>query len=80
MLSWLHNFFVALDEFCGAFFPRSLPGETISSRAATARDNGHLWGCVLCRFLDFIDPHHCDAALANDKARAADVIKDLEQD
>lgn len=34
--------------------------ETISSRAARARDEGRTWGCVLCRALDRLDPGHCD--------------------
>ena len=34
--------------------------ETISSRAARARNKGKLWGCHLCRFLDWLDPDHCD--------------------
>lgn len=36
--------------------------ETISSRAAFARDAGKRWGCVLCRLLDAIDPNHCNKA------------------
>lgn len=36
--------------------------ETVSSRAARARDEGRLWGCVLCRALDRLDPGHCDSA------------------
>ncbi|MDE2470390.1 MAG: hypothetical protein KGL35_17005 [Bradyrhizobium sp.] len=38
-------------------------GQTISSRAAYARRAGRRWGCVLCRFLDGINPGHCDRAL-----------------
>ena len=34
--------------------------ETISSRAARARDNGRRWGCILCRLLDAIDHNHCN--------------------
>lgn len=34
--------------------------ETVSSRAARARDEGRRWGCVLCKVLDWIDPNHCD--------------------
>lgn len=36
--------------------------ETLSSRAARARDRGERWGCVLCKLLDRIDPRHCDEA------------------
>lgn len=34
--------------------------ETISSRAARARDRGKRWGCVLCKLLDAIDSNHCE--------------------
>ena len=34
--------------------------ETISSRAARAKDNGRKWGCVLCRWLDMLDKNHCE--------------------
>ena len=36
--------------------------ETVSSRAARARDEGRRWGCVLCRLLDRLDAGHCDQA------------------
>lgn len=39
--------------------------ELISARAARARDKGTRWGCVLCRWLDAVDPGHCDAARAD---------------
>jgi len=74
---WFKNWWLDLDEFIGGFFPRSLPGETMSSRAASARNHGHLWGCWLCKFLDFIDSDHCNEALQNDKVRAQAVIDDL---
>lgn len=37
--------------------------ETISSRAARARSKGRRWGCILCRWLDAIDPGHCDKSV-----------------
>lgn len=33
--------------------------ETITMRANRAMNNGNRWGCVLCKFLDKIDPDHC---------------------
>lgn len=33
--------------------------ETLSSRAARARDRGERWGCVLCKLLDSLDDRHC---------------------
>ena len=41
--------------------------ETISSRAAKARLKGKRWGCVLCRFLDWIDPNHCTNSIEPDE-------------
>ncbi len=40
---------------------------TVSATAAEARDAGRPWGCALCRWLDSIDPGHCDAARADPK-------------
>jgi len=39
--------------------------ELISARAGRARDSGRLWGCYLCRFLDWIDHDHCNKAKAD---------------
>jgi hypothetical protein len=37
--------------------------ETVSSHAARARDEGRLWGCILCNWvLDKIQPGHCNDA------------------
>lgn len=74
---WKHDWLVAFDEWAGALAPRSLPGETISARAATARNHGHRWGCWLCKMLDWIETNHCDEAIANDRRRAEAVIDDL---
>lgn len=40
--------------------------ETISARAAIARNAGKRWGCILCAMLDKIQTGHCDKALADD--------------
>jgi len=44
--------------------------ETISSRAAKARQRGRQWGCVLCRLLDSIDKDHCNKSIEPDKGEA----------
>jgi hypothetical protein len=36
------------------------PDETISSRANRAMKEKEAWGCVLCRFLGWLDKDHCD--------------------
>jgi hypothetical protein len=38
---------------------------TVSHHAALARDAGRSWGCRLCRWLDTVDPGHCDNAKAD---------------
>lgn len=40
--------------------------ETISKRAARARDAGRPWGCRLCQVLNWISPGHCDDSLNSD--------------
>lgn len=40
--------------------------ETISARAARARNNKRPWGCVLCRLLDAVQSNHCANALKHD--------------
>lgn len=50
---------VAKDQLANAAF-NGHEDETISSRAARARDAGRRWGCVLCRWLDALDSDHCD--------------------
>lgn len=56
------NFALLLDQAVNTVFGGS-PNETISERAAKARNAGREWGCVLCRFLNRINPGHCDNAL-----------------
>ncbi|KVD81936.1 hypothetical protein WS62_23560 [Burkholderia sp. ABCPW 14] len=61
---YLLNWLVLLDEAGNTLFGGS-PNETISERAAKARNAGRWWGCVLCRFLDRISKSHCDNALTS---------------
>lgn len=61
---YLLNYAILLDEAANTVLGGS-PNETISERAAKARDEGRKWGCVLCRFLNWINPGHCDTALTS---------------
>jgi len=36
--------------------------ETVSRRAAYARDANRRWGCILCKILDTIRKNHCENA------------------
>lgn len=69
---------IAFDQLVQACLRSGLPGQTISARAGKAARRSRAWGCVLCRFLDWLDPDHCEGAIAGDIARAKAVIADLE--
>jgi len=61
---YLLNFAIWIDEGVNTIFGGS-PNETVSERAAKARNAGSKWGCVLCRLLNWINPGHCDNALTS---------------
>lgn len=58
-----YNLAVSADEFLNALIG-GFPGETVSSRAARARNNGKNWGCFLCKWLDKLHTDHCTKSLA----------------
>jgi hypothetical protein len=63
MLQYARNVLIAFDQFCNAILGGD-PGDTISYRAAVARQSNAKWACVLCRFLDLFQQGHCDKTLA----------------
>jgi hypothetical protein len=75
--SYSLNVAISLDEFGNAITGGD-PEETISSRAAKARNAGRVWGCVLCKFLGYVatkiagkPTDHCTLSLAaNEGANA----------
>lgn len=66
MKSYGRRVAVAIDQLFNALFNGD-EDETISSRAAKARLKGKRWGCVLCRFLDWLDPNHCTNSIEPDE-------------
>lgn len=74
ILRYLLNWLILLDQ-AGNTLAGGSPNETISERAAKARNEGKEWGCILCRFLNWINPGHCDNALTSTIGDDA-VIKD----
>ena len=58
------NWLILLDED-GNTLTGGSPNETISERAAKARNAGRTWGCVLCKALNWLNPGHCDNALTS---------------
>jgi len=71
---YLWNFLIMLDE-TGNTLTGGDPGETISSRAGKAMQEGKRWGCVLCRFLDLFQKNHCQLSINKDDGSRA-VIPD----
>ena len=66
MKSYGRRVAVAIDQLFNALFGGD-EDETISSRAAKARMKGKRWGCLLCRFLDWLDPNHCTNSIEPDE-------------
>jgi hypothetical protein len=60
------NVLIALDMLVNSLAGGIL-GSTISARAAIAANAGKSWGLAMCRFLNWMEPGHCAAALANDQ-------------
>lgn len=52
------NLLIVLDELINVIFNGRV--ETISHRANRARLSGKTWGCLLCKWLDKIQPNHCE--------------------
>ena len=70
------NVLIAFDEFVNVLF-RGHCDETISARAGRAAAEGKLWGRLLRRVLDWLQPNHCELAEKHDAARA-DTVEYLE--
>lgn len=65
MKQYFWNLLIMLDETANTLTGGD-PGETVSSRAGKAMQEGKQWGCVLCRFLDLFQKNHCQLSI--DKA------------
>ena len=66
MKSYGRRVAVAIDQLFNALSGGD-EDETVSSRAEKARRKGKRWGCVLCRFLDWLDPNHCTNSIEPDE-------------
>lgn len=65
-MTWLTNLVLAWDEFLNAMLGGEA-GQTLSYRAALARQDGAKWGCVLCGLLAvLIQRGHCDRTMAGE--------------
>lgn len=66
MRTYFWNILVSIDQFINTLLYGN-PDETISSRAAKARNAGRWWGCIFCRLIDKLDPNHCDDTIEIDE-------------
>ena len=67
MKQYLLNILLWLDVGLNVIFLLGKPTESVSMHAATARDEGKKWGCVLCEFFDAVIVDHCNNVLAGSK-------------
>jgi hypothetical protein len=65
-MRYVLNILIAVDQVANAILG-GYPDETISLRAALARDNGERWGCLLCRLLDAIVADHCSNSIIHER-------------
>jgi hypothetical protein len=72
---YFYNVMLAFDELGNALTGGD-PGETISSRAGKAREQGQEWACVLCAFLAWVtQTNHCQQSIEPNEGSKA-VIPD----
>lgn len=59
-----HRIALSFDQLANTAFGGD-PDETISSRAGRHAREGERWACWLCRFLDHLDPNHCEKSIGS---------------
>lgn len=59
---------VGFDQVVNAGFVGS-EDETISSRAGKGARKGIWHWCMLCKFLHWLDPHHCEKSIEPDEGK-----------
>jgi hypothetical protein len=78
-LEYIRRVLLGLDEF-GNTLAGGQPGESVSYRAAVARNNGEKWGCVFCQFLNLFQTDHCDKAVAAFDAQVEQAAQEIVQE
>jgi hypothetical protein len=66
-----HRSLVAFDQMMNVIVFYGYPDETISSHAWRASRKGRLWGRILIKWLELLEPDHGQKAAAGDRYRAA---------
>lgn len=60
MVDLIWGWFVAIDKWLNVKLLKGNPDETITKHAARAwKEDGAIWGCVLCKLLNLVDKDHC---------------------
>ena len=59
---------IGFDQVVNATFKGS-EDETISSRAGKGANKGIWHWCLLCKFLHFLDKHHCQNSIEADEGK-----------
>jgi hypothetical protein len=62
MKHYLWNVLIGIDQFFNTLFGGA-PDDTISASAAVDYRKGGVRGRVLCAFLNWLDPGHCEEAI-----------------
>lgn len=73
---WVWQVLKSIDQFFNALFG-GYSDETISLRAARARNEGQKWGCVLCKIIDKVVSNHCTATV--ESARESIIERGLDK-
>lgn len=77
---WL-RLLLAVDQLFNVALLNGDEDETISSNAGKRARDGIGWACVLCRFLDLLDPNHCEKSVEFDEGRRIEsVLADVSVD
>ena len=72
ILAYLMNWLRWIDEGFNVLMGGDA-NETMSSRAGKAQNNGRVWACVLCRFLDVFQKDHCEKSINPDDGANATI-------
>lgn len=74
---WLHRSLVAFDIAVNVIVLRGQADETISAHSWRASVEGKLWGKLMTKWLDWIQPFHGQKAASGDLERAKVRVKIL---
>ena len=71
MKEYLRNVALAFDKFLNVLLLNGEPKETISTHSAREALAGKKWACYLCKFLHWVDHHHCQRTLNGENTKMA---------